>query len=259
MYAMSMHYRLRYIRPFLRLRDDARVYLQSPDRSYSLVDVLKRVYSTYKKQWILYLYSQGYRPPTIKKMLDKENLKCSRVGVYKFLKLYSTTRSNSRRVGSGRPSKITAEIKQLVEQQMRTNDETNGVSTTPNANRERIHNFAPHYTEVLNCARMDVLWQRVLPNNSRNQAASRTTNENQRRDDGVSTTPNANRERIHNFAPHYTEVLNCARMDVLWQRVLPVDSRGQQAEATPMGTTSWPVIWGCHMDWWEHDPVGEPP
>lgn len=82
------------------------------------------VYSTYKKQRILYLYSQGYRPPTITKMLNEENLKCSRVGVYKFLKLYNATRSISRRVGSGRPSKITAEIKQLVEQQMRIDDET---------------------------------------------------------------------------------------------------------------------------------------
>jgi transposase len=119
--------------------------------------MLKMVYSTYKKQRILYLYSQGYRPPTIKEMLDKKNLKCSRVGVYKFLKLYSTTLSINRRVGLGRPSKITAEIKQLVEQQMRTD----GVSTTPNGNRERIFNFAPHYTEVSNCARMDISRQHV--------------------------------------------------------------------------------------------------
>ena len=103
--------------------------MQSPDRFIrasvsSTVNVSKMVYSTYKKQRILYLYSQGYRPPTIKKMLGKENLQCSRVGVYKFLKLYNATRSISRKVGSGRPSKITAEIKQLVEEQMRIDDET---------------------------------------------------------------------------------------------------------------------------------------
>ena len=34
---------------------------------------------------------------------------------YKFLKKYEATGSISRRVGSGRPSKITAEIKQIVE------------------------------------------------------------------------------------------------------------------------------------------------
>ena len=40
------------------------------------------VYSIYKKQRVLYLHSQGYRLPTIKKMLDKENLKFSRVGIH---------------------------------------------------------------------------------------------------------------------------------------------------------------------------------
>ena len=82
------------------------------------------VYLTYKKQRVLYLYAQGYKPPTIKKVLEEENLKCSRVGIYKFLKNYHATRSIARRVGSGRPSKISAEIKQLVEEQMRSDDET---------------------------------------------------------------------------------------------------------------------------------------
>ena len=118
-----------HIRPFLRSHNGARAYIQPPDRFIrasvsSSVNVSKMVHSTYKKQQILYLYSQGYRPPTIKKMLGKENLQCSRVGVYKFLKLYNATRSISRKVGSGRPSKITAEIKQLVEVQMRIDNET---------------------------------------------------------------------------------------------------------------------------------------
>ena len=82
------------------------------------------VYSTYKKQRILYLYAQGHKPPTIKKLLEQEKLKCSRVGIYKFLKTYHATGSIGRRVGSGRPSKITAEIKKLVEDQMKIDDET---------------------------------------------------------------------------------------------------------------------------------------
>ena len=81
------------------------------------------VYSTYKKQRILYLHAHGHKLPTIK-MLDKENLKCSRVGIHKFTRAYHATESIARRIGSGRPSKITAEIKQLVEEQMRINDET---------------------------------------------------------------------------------------------------------------------------------------
>lgn len=57
-------------------------------------------------------------------MLDEEQLNCSRVGIYKFLRTYSATGSIGRRIGSGRPSKITGEIKQIVEQQMRLDDET---------------------------------------------------------------------------------------------------------------------------------------
>ena len=58
------------------------------------------------------------------KELQKENLKCSRVGIHKFLKNYNETGSISRRVGSVRPSKVTAEIKQIVEEQMRADNET---------------------------------------------------------------------------------------------------------------------------------------
>ena len=79
------------------------------------------VYSTYKKLRILYLHSQGFKAPTITKMLAKEKLKCSRVGV---AKVYEATGSIARRPGSGRPSKITAEIKDIVEEQMRLDDET---------------------------------------------------------------------------------------------------------------------------------------
>ena len=82
------------------------------------------VYSSYKKQRILYLYSQGLKAPTIAKELKKEKLKCSRFGIDKFIKVYETTGSIARQPGSGRPSKVTAEIKELVEAQMRLDDET---------------------------------------------------------------------------------------------------------------------------------------
>ena len=82
------------------------------------------VFSTYKKQRILHFASLGLKPPTIANELQKERLKCSRVGIYKFLKHYRETGSIGRKVGSGRPSKVTAEIKQIVEDQMRLDDET---------------------------------------------------------------------------------------------------------------------------------------
>ena len=86
------------------------------------------VYSTYKKQRILYLLSRGLKAPTIAKILrEEEKLQCTRVGVAMFIKRFETTGSLGRRPGSGRPSKITAEIKRIVENQMQLDDETTAV------------------------------------------------------------------------------------------------------------------------------------
>ena len=85
----------------------------------------KMVYSHYKKMRILYLTQEGHKPPTIAKILEEEEgMKCSRSGIAKFLKKYRETRTIARRPGSGRPTKITEEIKKIVEEQMRADDET---------------------------------------------------------------------------------------------------------------------------------------
>ena len=88
---------------------------------------IEMVFSSYKKQRILFFYSKGYKAPTIAKLLHNEGLPCSRVGVAKFIKKFEETGTITRRVGSGRPSKVTAEIKQIVEDQMRLDDETTAV------------------------------------------------------------------------------------------------------------------------------------
>ena len=82
------------------------------------------VYSFYKKQRILYLHRKGFRPPTIKKILEKEGLKSTRIGIYKLLERFNNTGCITRQPGSGRPSKVTEEIKKIVEEQMRQDDET---------------------------------------------------------------------------------------------------------------------------------------
>lgn len=82
------------------------------------------VYSDYIKQRILHHYSKGYKAPTIAKLLQEEQLKASRVGVAKFIKHYQDTSTITRRPGSGRPSKVTEEIKRIVEEQMQKDDET---------------------------------------------------------------------------------------------------------------------------------------
>ena len=82
------------------------------------------VFSSYKQQRILYYHFQGVRPPTIKNFLAREGMTASKFGIRKFLKKYEETGSVRRRIGSGRPTKVTAEIKAIVEEQMRSDDET---------------------------------------------------------------------------------------------------------------------------------------
>ena len=82
------------------------------------------VYSDYVKQRILYHYLKGHKAPTIAKLLQEEDLKASRVGIAKFLKHYEDSGAIARKPGSGRPTKVTADIKRIVEEQMQKDDET---------------------------------------------------------------------------------------------------------------------------------------
>ena len=86
--------------------------------------VKEMIFSMYKQQRILVHYSRGYKGPTIAKLLQEENLQASRVGIAKFLKKFNETGCIQRCPGSGRPSKILAEIKEIVEEQIRADDET---------------------------------------------------------------------------------------------------------------------------------------
>ena len=82
------------------------------------------VYSEYTMLWIL-LY-KGLKASTIARYLQAENIiwMCARQNVAIFIKKYRQTNSICRRSGSGRPSKITAEVKAIVEEEMRKDDET---------------------------------------------------------------------------------------------------------------------------------------
>lgn len=84
----------------------------------------KMVYSDYTKKRIVYYYQHGRRAPAITSLLQQEGLQTSRVGVAKFIAKFNATGLVSRKPGSGRPTKITAEIKAIVEARMREDDET---------------------------------------------------------------------------------------------------------------------------------------
>ena len=83
------------------------------------------VFSEYVKLRILYHHNNRLKPYTIAKLLlEDEGIQVSKVGVWKFLKVYKNTGSTMRRPGSGRMSKITQRVKELVDQQMEKDDET---------------------------------------------------------------------------------------------------------------------------------------
>lgn len=74
--------------------------------------------------YYVYLSFEGHKPPKIARMLQEEGMKASRKGIANFLKRYKKTGTIARRPGSGRPSKLTEEIKRIVDEQMRTDNET---------------------------------------------------------------------------------------------------------------------------------------
>lgn len=82
------------------------------------------VYSWYTKKRIIYYYERGYRAPSIASLLLEEDIVASRVGISKLISKYRETGTIVRRPGSGRPTVITPEIKALVEEKMRADDET---------------------------------------------------------------------------------------------------------------------------------------
>ena len=92
------------------------------DHVFSSHVKLKMVYSSYEKERILHLYSKGLKAPTVKKQLASEGLTVSREGVHKFIAKFREISCMLRRQGSGRPLKVTAEIKKIVDDQMRSDN-----------------------------------------------------------------------------------------------------------------------------------------
>ena len=88
----------------------------------------KMVYSAYTKQRIVFYDAQNFKPPTIQKLLlEEEGLITTRQGITKFLKNYRLTGAIDRCHGSGRPTKASVEVREIVEQQMRLDDETTAI------------------------------------------------------------------------------------------------------------------------------------
>ena len=84
-------------------------------------------YSDYLKRRALFFHAKGLSPPAIADALAEEGLVATRQGLAKFIRCFKETGSIKRCPGSGRPSKVTPEVKAVVEAQMREDDETRAV------------------------------------------------------------------------------------------------------------------------------------
>ena len=83
------------------------------------------VFSDYTKQRILSMYWQGYRVGKIMEYLVLEDgILSSKQGIRQFLKLYQESGSIARKPGSGSPPKLSPPVQQLIEDVMRSDEET---------------------------------------------------------------------------------------------------------------------------------------
>ena len=82
------------------------------------------VYSDYVKQRILFYHRSKKNGAEIVRNLAEEGYNASKVDVYKFIRRYKESGTIAREPGSGQTSKVNAEIRKLIEDQMQKNDET---------------------------------------------------------------------------------------------------------------------------------------
>ena len=80
--------------------------------------------STRSREFLFHHLRGEHKAPTIAKLLRSEGLSARKQGVAEFLKWYESRGTIKRKPGSRRPSKVTAEVKRTVEEQMRLDDET---------------------------------------------------------------------------------------------------------------------------------------
>ena len=81
------------------------------------------VLSIYEKQRILFYNSAGLQPSQIVSALKVEDIRTTRQTVARFLRRFLQTQTIARKEGSGRPSKITPQVRYIVDQAMKNDDE----------------------------------------------------------------------------------------------------------------------------------------
>ena len=86
--------------------------------------------------------------------LKKERIHVSRIRMWKFIKQYELHGAIKRKPGSGQPSKITAEVFRVVNQEIDEDD--NFCSTTKVVNRQGLLTLLPDSITILSEACLDI-------------------------------------------------------------------------------------------------------
>jgi transposase len=90
-------------------------------------ELFVKMVDEYVKRRALYHAAKGLKPSAISRALADEGLAYSQKSVWTLLRKFREIQSTTRKSGSGRPTKITARVKELVENQMQKDDETTAV------------------------------------------------------------------------------------------------------------------------------------
>ena len=106
------------------------------------------VYSDYTKRRILSYDSAGQSVGGIMKELLKEGIRASKAGIWKFLKKYKETGCIQRKQGSGRCTKMSEQVKKMVDDELEKDDERTGIEISKTLN-ENGHDLS--VSTVLRC------------------------------------------------------------------------------------------------------------
>ena len=82
------------------------------------------VFLDYTKRRIVFFHETGLRPTRIQRALAEEGIRASIPGISKFICHYQRTRTISRQPGSRQPGKLTAAVRQIINEQIEHDDET---------------------------------------------------------------------------------------------------------------------------------------
>ena len=109
------------------------------------------VLSIYEKQRILFYSSNGLLPSQIVSALKVDDIHTTRQTVARFLRRFQQTQTIARKEGSGRPSKITPVVRDIVDRAMKDDNET---TATQLHKLLTSHGISISFSTIIRCRSM---------------------------------------------------------------------------------------------------------